>query len=337
MRRSFPIIAALLLAASLVSAQVASDPAGFTTLTALAGKTAALSLPMDNLPDFSAAVSARTSSTIQTTGAGWTTNAYAPFSSNPHIIRMLSGASVGRQFQIVSHTSDTLTLTNNGTDLTTIIANGDRYEILAVDTLLSLFGAGAPNFSHTTAVQIDSAQVDNILIRGSAGWLTYYYDDVQGHWQRQAGGTTNRDNTPLLPDQGFLFVRRSGTDYTLILTGGVPTTNLKTDLPNNKTTEFPNRFPIATTLAGLGIHLFPAWIKDTNSASPTPEADDNILIRGSAGWLTYYYASDIGHWQRQGGGTTNRDNIPIDIGASVLVVRRPGTDITLDQVRPYTL
>jgi uncharacterized protein (TIGR02597 family) len=323
--------------ASFAQATAASDPVGFTTTTVLTGKTGALSLPLDNLPDFVGPIDAAsgvTASTIKSTGAGWGANAFAPFATNPHVVRLLTGTSKGRQFQIASHTADTLTLTTS-VDLTTVIANGDRYEILKVHTLNTLFGAGAPGLSHTDAVTTDSTLVDNIMIRGSAGWAVYYYDDVQGHWLRQAGGNTDRNNTALLSDQGFLLVRRSGTDYALTVTGGVPTTSLKTDLPANKTTSFPNRFPVATTLVGLNLHTLPAWIKDPNGASPNPDADDNVLIRGSAGWVSYFYASDLGHWQRVAGGTTNRDSTAIDIGTSVLVVRRVGTDITLDQPLPY--
>lgn len=319
-----------LLGQSLQAQTVATDPVGFTTTTIQSGKLAALSLPLDSISNFTGPTTTVTASSIQSTGAGWATNAYGPFATNPYVIRVLSGTSQGRQFRIDSNTTDTLTISTGG-DLTTQIANGDRYEIIKVQTLLSLFGAGAPGLSHTTSVQTDPAAVDNILIRGSAGYLTYYYDDVTGHWLRQAGGTTNRDNTPLLPDQGFLFNRRAPGDYALTVLGAVPVTNLKTDLPANTVTNFPNRFPVATTLSALGLQTFAQWVKESNSSNPNPAAVDTVLIRGSAGWLTYYYASDVGHWLRQGGGTTSRDSTPIDIGSSVLIVRVPGSNITLNQ------
>jgi uncharacterized protein (TIGR02597 family) len=337
MRRIYPLLIAVAAIAlpNLTSGQtVTSDPVGFETTTILSGRTGGISLPLDNIADFAGPVSSHTTNTITTTGA-----TFPSFTSTPHVVRMLAGTSVGRQFQIASNTATTITLTTN---LTTI-ADGDRYEVIAVHTLLTFFGAGAPTLSHNTANPADSTVVDNVLIRGTSGWLTYFYDDVLGRWLRVSGGSTDRGNTTLLlPDQGFLVVRRAATDLTLTVTGAVPTTHLVTDLPNNKTTTLPNRFPTATTLAALGLHNQGAWIKDTSSASPNPDADDRVLIRGTSGWLSYYYVnqttpSTLQQWQRVSGGTANRDNTLVDIGTSVLIDRRAGADIALDQTPPYTL
>ena len=302
---------------------VATDPVGFTSSTVAAGRTGALALPLDNMPAFTGPVSNRTTNTIQTTNAGWTAGDFGPFNSKPHVIRVLSGASQGRQFRISSNTTDTLTLTTGSTDLTSAIANGDRYQILPVDTLSSLFGQNAPGLVTGT----DPNAVDNVLIRGAAGWLTYYNDGT--NWLRQGAGSTPQNNVPILPETGALLVNRGTSAFSFTLTGAVPTTKLKTELPANRLTILGNRFPTATTLVGLGLHTLPGW-----NSNPDPALADKVLFRGANGWLTFYY--DGTNWLRQGAGSTAQ-NPGISVGTSVLVDRRAGTDVTLEQQLPYNL
>lgn len=299
---------------------VTTDAVGYTSTTVAAGSVKALSLPLNTPPDYSAAVSAVTSSTIQTANAGWTANAYGPFSSNPHVVRFLTGANTGRQFRVSSNTTDTLTLTTGGVDLTTGIAAGDRYAIFPVATLQSVFGATAPSLNTSS----NSSAADNILIRGSFGWLTYYNDGTQ--WLRE-GGAGSENTAALLPDAGFLFVRRGNTSYDFTVTGSVPMTNLITDFPAARTVFFANRFPVGTTLVDLGLAQLPGWNADSNSSTA-----DNVLIRGTFGWLTYYF--DGTNWLREGGGTA-AENPTVPVGGALLVVRRSGSDTTLNEARPY--
>jgi uncharacterized protein (TIGR02597 family) len=334
MRRFFYLFAALagiLISTSLVSAQsVVTNPVGFISTTINAGSLKALSLPVDSVPDFLGPVSARTANTIQTTGA--TFPSFGPFASNPHLIRVLSGASKGRQFNIASNTTDTLTITTGGTDLTTVIANGDTYEILAAATLQSLFGATGPGLN----TNADPALADNVLLRGTSSWFTFYNDGTQ--WLRQGTGAVS-NTTAITPEQAFLFLRRGGTAYTLTLTGGVPTTDLKTDLAANKVTGFGNRFPVNGSLIGLGLDLLPGWNKNAD-----PNLADNVLVRGTSSWITFYYDAasggptngNPGSWVRQGTQAPDQNPI-ITLGNGVVIVRRGGTTQTLDQALPYSL
>lgn len=298
---------------------VTTDPVGFTSLTIAAGSVRALSLPLNNIPDYASAISAATSSTLQTANAGWTTNAFGPFDSNPHVVRLLTGTNKGRQFRIASNTSDTLTLTTNGSDFSQLVAAGDRYAIYPVTTLAKLFGPDAPSLNRSS----DPAAADNILVRGSVGWGVYYNDGVQ--WLRE-GGSGSENNAALLPEQGFLFVRRGSTAYDFTVTGAAPMTNLVTDLPADRATFLANRFPVSTTLVGLGLAQLPGWNASSNSG-----AADNVLVRSTYGWLTYYF--DGTNWLREGGGT-DPDNPTIASGSAVLVVKRSSAS-TLNQARPY--
>ena len=303
---------------------VTTDPVGFTSVTVPSGAVRALSLPLNNFPDCTAAVSAVTNKTISTANAAWTADAYGPFSTKPHVVRFLSGDLQGYQFRIDSNTSDTLTLATNGVDVTTAIKVGERYSILPVATLQSLFGASAASLTRST----DSRQADNVLIRGSCGWVTYYNDGVQ--WLHEGGPTTATgappDNaTALLPEFGFLFVRRGNTSYEFAVVGAVPTTKLVTDLPSNETL-LANRFPVAIKLSDLGLAQLTAWKTSSN-----PSSADKVRIRGSLGWLTYYF--DGADWRREGPNTIENPTIPL--GGALLVLQRTGADTRLDEPLPY--
>lgn len=308
---------------------VTTDPVGFYTVNVPAARIQTVSFSNDNLPDFVGPVSNRpTTSSIATVGASFGTNAFAPFSSNPHIIRVLSGVSEGRQFRIASHTADTLTLTTNGVDIQTAIASGDRYEILPVDTLATLFGQNGG----TLATNSNSTLADNIILRNAAGtgYLTYYNNG--SNWLRQDTGGTLQNNTPVLPEQGLLLVRRAGTALPITVTGAVPTTRLKTDLPQNRISLIANRFPVDRTLASLGLHAVNGWKSNADS-----QQADNVILRNSAGtgYLTYYHNGT--NWLRTDTGGTLQNNALLRIGAAMLVVRRPGTNITFDEPLPYSL
>ena len=320
----FAVLAATFVISNVFAQSVVTDPVGFYSASALTGKSLALSLSLDNTPaNFSGPASAVTASTVMTNSAGWTVNAFGPFASNPHIIRILSGTGVGQQFRIASNTADTLTLTTNGTDLTTVMAAGNRYEILTTNTLASVFGATGTGL----LTNADPQQADNVLINIGTGWLTFFNDGTK--WLRVSGGTASQNNVAILPEQAVLFVRRGATDLPLTVVGSVPTTNLITPLPANKSTFLANRFPVDTTLVGLGLSSLPGWTPGSD-----PNTADNVLLNIGTGWLTYYY--DGTKWLRVSGGT-GAQNPTIKTGSAVLIVRRAGSDIVYNQPLPYVL
>lgn len=316
--RLLTVTAALICSATFALAQsVTTDPVGFETTTVGSGKIGALSLPLDNIADFAAAANTVTSTTIQTTGAAFTANKFAPLSTNPHIVRVLTGTGSGRQYKITSHTTDTLTVTPaiTGTVLT--------YEIMAVRTLGSFFGATAPSLNRNA----NPSLADNVQLRGSSGYLTYYNEGAK--WLLVGGdGETPEDNTPLFPENGLLLVRRVSSALPVTVTGAVPMSNLVTDLPASKITLLANRFPTDTTLVGLGLQSLVGW-----NSNVSPSAADNVLLRGSSGYLTYYY--DGTKWLLVGGDGETAENPTIAIGTSVVVVRRAGSPVVLNQAKPY--
>lgn len=320
--RSNIILVAAMLAGRFLCAQtqVATAPVGFTTVTIPAGEIRALSLPLNSFPIFSGIVSALSGSTIQTVNANWS-NSFGPFESNPHVIRFRSGTNRGGQFKILSNTHDTLTVQASNNEIAASLLAGDRYDILPVATLQSLFGSSAPALTHN----MDSSLADNVLLRGAFGWLVYYHNGSQ--WLRQGAGYTSQNTVAILPERGFLLVRRGHMPLAFTVTGPVPMTNLRTQLPAGQLTAFANRFPADTRLSDLKLNELPEWV--VSSAVP---AADSVLIYESAAWRTYYHNGV--DWLAEDTGSAPQNPI-IALGTSVLIVRQPGTDASLDQAPPY--
>ncbi len=312
----------------LAQTTVTTNPVGYVNVTVPSGENAAASVPLQNSPVFTGTVSSITyvsgSSSIGSVTADWTST-YGPFATNPYIVQFLSGQSTGLYYPIASNSTSTLAV--SGTNLTSLVAVGDSFEILPLDTLGSLFGTNAATAGFN--VGTDPSVADNVLIRGAFGWLTYYNNG--SNWLRQGDATlTSQNSVPLYPEQGMLIVRQASSNLVLTITGVVPTTALQTSLPASTTTFLANRFPVATTIAGLGLSSLAQWNAGTN-----PATCDNLLIHGTFGWLTYYYNGT--NWLRQGDATeTSQNTTAIGVGSSVLIVRQSGSSIELNQALPYT-
>jgi uncharacterized protein (TIGR02597 family) len=297
-----------------------TTPVGFINITVPPGRVQAVSLPLQVQSAFEGAVSAHTATSLTTNAAGWTQDEFGPFNSNPCVVRFVSGNAMGRYFKIASNTLTTVTL-DTSVDLTAVVADADRYEIVAVDTLADLFGPTGTGL--VTAV--DPAQADNIFLREGEEWTTYYNDGAK--WLK-VGSDASQNNVAILPDQGFLIARRGATQLIVTITGRVPSTRLISELPGEQTVVYANGFPTDTTLNDLGLHTDANWLKGSDSSFV-----DIVQVRIPSGWLTYYH--DGANWLRVAGG--NSDQVVIPRGSAVTIVRRGSIDILHTRNLPYNL
>ncbi len=313
-----------------------TTPVGFLTVTIPAAPGAsqpsltALSVPLYQTPAFQGAVATVDSSTSFTlSGAAFTAGAYAPaVSGNPptFLARIKSAAntaSVGKFFAITANTSAQVTVDLAGSGVAMIgsaLAAGDSVEIVAVNTIGSVFGNSSNPPTLGSGATPDVA--DNVLLFSGSGWDTYFWNGTI--WKRT--GNLDRSNVVIYPDDGvFVVHRNTASAPTVTLMGTVPSTAERSIVSGQ--TFLANRFPTDTTLGGLGLHTIPGWV-----AGSTPDVADNVLILNtSGGWDVYYWTGAI--WKRTG--NIDRSSTPIPAGTSVFITHG-GADVTLAQSLPYT-
>lgn len=349
--RSIAAVVALSFAALAVphaSAQTTATtvPVGFITKTIPAGPDAAtpsntvLSIPLYQTADFQSSVAitpAAGSSDIKLTSA---TFSAGQFTGTPHLVRVKSGALVGKFWLITTpqNAGDTVTVVepNGGApgNLTGLLAN-DSCEILPANTFGSTFGL-IPGLGTSAANSGAGAGVDNILVWNGTNYDLYYYKQTAvppvSRWQKSFGDATN---TIILPDDALFFVRKVASPLPVTLMGTVPSTTERTELTGQSNNFVSNRFPVNLTLATSQIETTPGWVKaTTNSANGV----DQVLLWNGASFDVYYYKQTavppVSRWQK-GFGDASAISIPAADG--MFISRVAGTsDAVLTQNLPYT-
>jgi hypothetical protein len=338
------VIACTFALPSLSSAQEAvTDPVGVVTVNVAAGTGTAKARSLISLPLFeteqitglrTGRITSVTASTISSSVAEWEPGQLSQLVS-PYLLRITSGAAEGLTLLIstqVQNTSTTVTIDSGEAsliDLTTLgIAtgeNGDSFEIIPCDTLLSFFGN--PNSSGILGgANANVADVVSITA-GDGSFANYYYNTTLNRWARQALGNPDANNVPLRPDNGITFMRLGATPLTFLATGTVPKTNRKVAVRNSGVMNLAAYWPVTRTLSQIGLQTIPGWI----SASQATTAD--TVIVGSS---TYFF--DGTNWRRQALGSPI-SNPTIEPGQSVLINKRgtlSGVSY-LTQIRPYNL
>jgi len=291
---------------------VATTPVGRMTWTLAGARDTAVAFPLllpvgeitGHPAGFIAGVGA---ATLDDSGAGWTPGALANAAA-PYLLRITSGAAAGRIFPVSANTATRLTLATGAVDLTALgIAPGvDTYELVAGDTLASLFPAGT--------LQSGTATTGDLLrLWSGTAWITYYHDGTR--WLRQGAG--NADNLLVRPDQGWMLTRRGATTPFVVL-GTVPSVAATVDVARSAQ-NFVSLLPLRRTFAEAALHTaLPGWA--SNTANPT--AGDYVRIWSGTVWLNYYY--DGTRWVRQGMGDASAA-VLFEPGRPVFIVRPTGS------------
>jgi hypothetical protein len=341
---------ALLAFASFCSFAVAaavSTPAGFVTVTASAGTgttrtVSVLSLPLTRTDDIQGQavghITGVTASTLSNADAGWLAGGLSN-ASLPFCIRITSGSAAGRSFLIASATQNSATAvtvdsaTSGGVDLTTLgivtgANDGDTYEIIACDTLASVFGTNGDNgvLAAATAAAADFVQ---LWINGE--WVRYYLSTAgAGNWRRVDNDAIS-DDVPILPDTGMLYARLAATPLSLAVLGVVPAVARQAVVANSGTSFLSSFWPAGLTLGTSNLTAIPGW-----TANSSPLNADLVQIFVSGAWRRYYHDGTI--WRRVGPNTPSND-VPIPVGTGVILLKKGSATgvATLSQAVPYNL
>lgn len=309
---------------------VTTVPVGFQSITipAASGSTPSrtlIGISLQPTPVDTGLITSATNSTLTNSSANWTTN----YASSPYLVKVMTGAGVGRFFLITSNTTSQLTVATQGVDLGTVVSPGDRYQISPANTLGSLFG--------TTTVQFqtgDSASTaDNVLIWNGTTFATYY-NDTTG-WQ-VGGSFSSQNNTIIYPDEGFFVVHRNASPITVTFTGIIPSTAERTLIPGSGGDLVAQRFPTDTTLGSLNLNSLTGWV-----SSDSASTSDNVLLWNgtTSTWDTYYYDNTGPNWAK-GGSFSAQDSTAIPAGSAFFIRRKSGSTagtIYLTGTLPYTL
>jgi fibronectin type 3 domain-containing protein len=293
-------------------------PMGDVPVTLAAGATGATSLPLDNTPVGRNSVQVVAASALTVVNAGsWTS------STAPYALRLLSGKGSGCTFAITGQTGNALTLATQGVDLTQLVAAGDLYEILPLDTLGTLYGASSPLVQSGNS----AAAADNVLLWNGTTWLTYFFSNSSNSW-KQSGSLLNQNNTPLPPGAGLLFTRRGATALNYPLIGRVPEVAQSQFTMPGGTTFVGAAYPIASTLGTTGFATASGWRSGNSAAS----ADDVLDWNGTT-WLTFFFNGT--NW-KQSGSLLNQNSYSL-APAQPLMIQRQSSPATLNAFVPQPL
>lgn len=331
-----------------------TDTVGFVTVGITAGtgtvkRNTLFSVPLMETESIAGQVAGTitgvTASTISNSSAGWTAGALSQ-PATPYLIQITSGAAEGRLFLIASsantggaiagtaNTATTVTISSidsTQVDLTTlgIVPGTDTYKIYACDTLSSFFGT-----PETTGVLggTSAATADTIVLVANGASQTYFYksDATPPRWSRLFVGSPDASNTPLVPYSGVQYARLANSPLSFFVTGGVPTEPRKMAIKNSGTTLVSQFWPTDSTLASSGL-----------SSIVTPGASasvaDTVILTSAGAAKTYFY--DGTNWRRLFVGSPIANTTPIQVGTTVLVVRKGSATgfTTLSQAVPYSL
>lgn len=337
------ILAFCALAVAATAVDVTTDPVGFMEVAINPGTGGSraltvLSFPLVTTTNVNGAstgtIDALTSTTVTSNSVNWVPGELSQASA-PKILRITSGAALGRTFLIstsAANSATTLTLASSETtDLTTLGiitgTNGDSYKIYDCHTLSSLFGTPAI-FAFVGNANPDLA--DNVLLLINGTWSTYYYNTTLNRWTKRSLGSPDASNQAIKPDAAILFSSIGTSSLSLLATGAVPSTALKNVINKSGLTFLANNWPTDVTLFNSGIQQIPNWQANANVNNA-----DQVLLLVNGTWSTYWWNGS--NWRKRGLGSPISDTQAIPAGAGIILSKTASSasDSLLTQAPPY--
>lgn len=329
-RSSLLFLALTTLALSGVKAQTSAttDPVGFTTFPTPPATDVRLAPPLTHTPSFQGSGTASEFVVTVSPSPSW---AAGEFSSTPHYLQVIGGDQDGMLFDIASNTIDTLTLVNNGVAPTGI--NGNSFKVIKYNTLSSVFPADQAGISFQASAsafslgtQIIFPNITDTGINRSAP-DTYYF--LGGYWRKVGSGTTNFNNTPILPDS-FVIVRNTASapaNLAVTVIGAVSTTDIVVPLTSAAGKQNDNYVatsrPADQTLDNLGLISSGAFEPSTSAFSLKDQllVFDNAAsgINKAASATYFYLAGSVNQWRKVGGGSANAGTDVIPAGSGIVI------------------
>lgn len=270
--KKIPLLSILLTGAtvgffnSLFGSTVTTDPVGYVTFTAADSVDTKFGLPMEQSAIIEATATDVTSNVVST-------SVDASAASGAHYLQFADGNLAGQWFQVSSSTSNSITVAE---DLQALgAASDDNFKVVPFWTLSALFGTDFPVSTNVfspvaqvilndvTAVGINKAPAFNYAYHdGSSGFVAAGWFDANNAF----AGT--QDDT-LLPPNSFITIRNvSGSEFSLIVPGAVPTVQLSISVASDATSQNDN----------LVYNPYPAAIQlSLSSLTDVVDVSDNVF------------------------------------------------------------
>ena len=228
----------LCLSTSLFGSTVTTDPVGYVTFTAANAVDTKFGLPMERTAILETSVVSVASGVVDT-------SVDASAASDSHYLQFTSGALLGQWFQVASSTATSITVAE---DLVSLgAASDDTFKVVPFWTLATLFGTDFPVstdvfapgaqviLNDVTAVGINKAPAFNYAYHdGTSGFVALGWFDASNPF----GGV--KDGTVLAPNS-FITIRNvSGSEFSLVVPGAVPTVQLSISVASDSTSQNDN-------------------------------------------------------------------------------------------------
>jgi uncharacterized protein (TIGR02597 family) len=261
---------------------------------------------------------------ITVTDANWISGALAS-SSAPYLIRITSGASSGKFFQVTANTSTNLTIpgvNQSGSGF----AVGDSFQLIAAETLASFFTGSNALIGGTSA-----STSDIVYLFEGGSWVGYYRNTSTAtpQWLKAVGRSANSDNIILHPEKGFVIQRKSAA-LNLVLSGVVPNDNFNAPIMNSGSTVTNSGFPVDYKLGTLGLESKLGLIKNASASNA-----DLVSIFQGGSWVSYYHTGSV--WKKSVGRSSDEGSVLIAAGTPIIITKRGALANTTNLVinKPY--
>ncbi|MFA6960170.1 MAG: Ig-like domain-containing protein [Opitutaceae bacterium] len=260
--------------------------------------------------------------TVTVAGTPWTTN---QFSSTAHYLTILEGSMAGLNFDVVSNTNNTLTL--SGT-VASALASGQRFELRQHATIGSIFGTANP-LAFTASVWVTGA--DELQIFNNLTQLTESYFYQNGGlggigWHPSTGSNVDYSGTVVDPEQAFVILNKKGGTHCYIAIGEARTQPQAMLVVRGYNWIVVSQ-PVTVTLDTFGIYT------GSNTTgllgATTIKAADELQRWNGTAWDRFYYKSGgsggIG-WRSSASTSVDRGSEVLNVGDILIIYRKASPD-----------
>lgn len=350
----FSALAGIVLSGIGLQAQtVATDPVGFvqpfaTSPNMLANSDTQVSVPFTRPPEFVGATSAATASTLTVSGSPWTSGQFVyTAGTQPKTYFVLIGPHAstnpkeGRMFQITSNTTNQLTLSTGGDDLSSVAAN-TQILVLPYQTLNSIFPASDAGVSFIVSPNSINRQTQVFIPNyGGTGTnlppaITYYYLNASPNigWRQFGRPLTEDHGDDAMPNAGYFTVRNAAAGTTLTTLGSVLTKKATIPLFTKVGTAQDNFVslirPVDVQLNDLGLITSGAFTPSPSSVNRIDQLfvfDPAQVATNKQPSATYYYITQGANagWRKFGQPATTDSGTDAIKAGSGFIIRKGAT------------